>query len=137
MMGRTVEIEFRGYDYDVSVDGAGSRNGLASDAAAAQGWEAHFAHYREDTGGRLVYFWQPAISSLAGVRNDIDWIRAHPRPHFGEVFDRAELREEWPAAEFHTVKTLHHVTLLEALEELVKTLEARDAKIRARDQAER
>lgn len=126
-MGRSVEVEFCGYDYDVSVDGAGSRDGLASDAAAEQGWEAHFAHYREDAQGRLVYFWQPATSSLGGVRNDIAWMRAHPRPHFDEVFDRAEIRREWPIGKTHPIKTLSHVTLLEALEGLVEVLKERDA----------
>ena len=129
-MGRTAEIEFRGYDYEVSVEGAGSRDGLASDAAAAQGWEAHFAHYREDAQGRLVYFWQPAISSLAGVRNDLAWMRAHPRSHFDEVFDRVEIRRDWPIGEIHTVKTLRNVTLLEALAGLVEVLKERDAAVR-------
>lgn len=126
-MGRTVEIEFRGYDYDVSVEGAGSRDGLASDAAAAQGWEAHFAHYREDAQGRLVYFWQPAIGSLAGVRNDMAWMRAHPRPHFDEIFKRVDYIDAGNPDKLHTVQTLHGVTLLEALDGLVEALRARDA----------
>ena len=129
-MGRTVAIEFRGYDYEVSVDGAGSQDGLASDAAATQGWETHFAHYREDAAGRLVYFWQPAISSLAGVRRDLEWLRAHPRPHFGEVFDRVDLMDIGDLDLRRPAKTLHHVTLLEALEGLVAVLKDRDAAAR-------
>ena len=137
MMGRTLEIEFYDYNYLVSADGAGQHDGITPADAEMQGWFPHFIEYKEDASGRLLFLDQPQCSRVLGLVHDIAWMRAHPRPHFGEVFDQVELREEWPAAEFHTIKTLHHVTLLEALEELVKTLEARDAKIRARDQAER
>jgi hypothetical protein len=137
MMGRNAAIEFYGYEYLVSVEDAGANDGIEPDDIETSGWFPHYPFYREDATGGLLYFYQPMTGSLAGVRNDIEWIRAHPRPHFGEVFTRVDLREEWPPGQFHTVKTLHHVTLLEALDELVTILKAKDAAIRARDQAER
>ena len=53
-------------------------------------------------------------------------MRAHPRPHFGEIFKQVDIRDEWK--EDALVKTLHQVTLLEALEGLVEVLRARDAR---------
>ena len=136
MMGRNATIKFYGYEYRVSVEDAGANDGIEPDGIETSGWFPHYPFYREDATGGLLYFYQPMTGSLAGVRNDIQWLRAHPRPHFGEVFDQVALVDtrDLPG---RTVQTLHHVTLLEALEGLVKTLEARGAKIRARDQAER
>jgi hypothetical protein len=126
-MSRAAAIEFYSYSYLVSVEEAGVNDGIEPADIETSGWFPHFPHYKEDAQGRLLYFWQPMTGSLAGLRNDIAWLRAHPRAHFAEVFDRVELREEWPAGELHTVKTLHNVTLLEALDGLVEVLKARDA----------
>lgn len=125
-MSRKVKIEVRGYSYDVSVDGAGSRDGVESDAAAAQGWEAHFAHYREDASGRLVYFWQPMTGSLAGIRADLIWLRDHPRPHFSEGFEVVDIVDVGDLPRKTLIGTLHSVTFLEAMEGLVETLRERD-----------
>ena len=128
-MGRKAAIEFYGYEYRVSVEDAGRpEDRVEPDDLETSGWFPHFPFYYEDAQGRLLYFYQPMTGSLAGVRNDIAWLRAHPRPHFAEVFDRVELREEGPAAQLRTVQTLAHVTLLEALEGLVAVLKARDAR---------
>lgn len=127
-MGRVAAIKFYGYEYQVSVAGAGAKEGLAPADIETSGWFPHYPCYREDAQGGLLYFYQPMTGSLAGVRNDLAWLRAHPRPHFAEVFDRVEVREEWPAGQFHTVQTLAHVTLLEALEGLVVVLKDRDAR---------
>ena len=130
-MGRKAAIEFYGYEYLVSVDGAGAGVNDVAMPEETSGWFPHFPHYNEDAQGRLLYFYQPMTGSLAGVRNDLAWLRAHPRTHFGEVFERVDLREERPAAELKTVKTLHSVTLLAALEGLVEVLTARAAGLRA------
>lgn len=127
MMGRKAAIEFYSYSYLVSVEEAGVNDGIEPADIETSGWFPHFPHYKEDAQGRLLYFWQPMTGSLTGLRNDIAWIRAHPRPHFAEVFDPMELRREWPAGEFRTVKTLRGVTLLEALEALVELLRDWDA----------
>lgn len=132
MMGRKAQIDVYGYEYLVSVDDAGVNDGAMPDDVELSGWFPHFPHYNEDAQGRLLYFYQPMTMCLEVVRQDVAWIRAHPRPHFGEVFDQVELREEWPAAQWHTVKTLHGVTLLEALDGLVAALQARDAALKAR-----
>lgn len=129
-MGRKAAIEFYGYEYRVSVEGAGAEDGVEPADLEASGWFPHYPFYREDASGNLLYVYQPMTGSLAGVRNDLAWMRAHPRPHFGEVFDRVDVREEGPGAELKTVKTLAHVTLLEALEGLVEVLRARDAAAR-------
>ena len=127
-MGRNAAIEFYGYEYRVSVEDAGADDGIEPADIETSGWFPHYPFYRENAQGGLLYFYQPMTGSLAGVRNDIAWILAHPRPHFAEVFDRVEVREEWPAAHLRTVQTLHHVTLLEALEGLVAVLKDRDAR---------
>ena len=127
-MSRKVEIEVRGYSYDVSVDGAGSRDGVASDEAASQGWEAYFAHYREDASGRLLYFWQPMTMSLAGIRADMAWLRDHPRPHFNEVFAAVDIVDVGDLPRKTLLGTLHSVTFLEAMAGLVETLRARDGR---------
>lgn len=127
MMSRKAAIEFYGYSYEVSVEDAGAEDGVEPADIETSGWFPHFPHYKEGPQGRLLYFWQPLTGSLAGVRNDIAWIRAHPRPHFGEVFDRVDVVDIRDLPKRHTVQTLHHVTLLEALEGLVEVLKARDA----------
>ena len=130
-MGRTAAIEFYGYEYRVSVEDAGrTEDRVEPDDLETSGWFPHFPFYYEDAQGRLLYFYQPMTMSLEGVRRDIAWLRAHPRAHFSEVFDRVDVREEWPAAELKTVKTLHQVTLLEALAGLVEALKERDAAVR-------
>lgn len=132
-MGRNAAIEFYGYEYRVSVENADAEDGIEPADIETSGWFPHYPFYRETASGGLLYFYQPMTGSLAGVRHDIAWIRAHPRPHFAEVFDRVELREEWPAAQLHTVKTLTGVTLLEALEGLVEALKERDAAAREKN----
>lgn len=129
-MGRTANLDFYGWDYEFSVEGAGPMSGLLPADAELQGWFPYFPYYREDLQGRLLFFSQ-LCGGVKFLRNDIAWMRAHPRPHFGEVFDHVDLREEWPAGQFKTIQPLHHVTLLEALEGLVEVLRARDAAARA------
>ena len=126
-MGRKANLDFYCWDYEFSVEGADQNSGLLPADAELQGWFPYFPYYREDSQGRFLYFYQ-LCSSTKVLQKDMAWMRAHPRPHFGEVFDRVELREEWPPAELHTVNTLHRVTLLEALEGLVAVLRARDAR---------
>lgn len=121
-MGRKAAIEFYGYEYLVSVGDAGVNDGAMPEETS--GWFPHFPHYNEDAQGRLLYFYQPMTGSLAGVRNDLAWLRAHPRPHFGEVFERVDVVDTRDLPERRTVKTLHGVTLLEALEGLVEVLTA-------------
>lgn len=132
-MSRNAAIEFYGYSYLVSVEEAGVYDGIEPADIETSGWFPHFPHYKEDSQGRLLYFWQPMTSALDGIRDDIIWMRAHPRAHFGEVFEQVELREEWPACRFRTVQTLHHVTLLEALEGLVEVLKERDRALREKN----
>jgi hypothetical protein len=127
MMGRKAAIEFYGYSYLVSVEEAGVSDGIEPDDIETSGWFPHFPHYKEDAQGRLLYFWQPMTGSLAGLRNDLAWIRAHPRPHFAEVFDRVDVVDTRDLPERRTVKTLHDVTLLEAMDGLVEALKVRDA----------
>ena len=127
-MGRKAAIEFYGYSYLVSVEKAGVEDGVEPDDIETSGWFPHFPHYKEDPQGRLLYFWQPMTGSLAGVRNDIAWIRAHPRPHFAEVFGQVDVVDIRDLPERRTVQTLHHVTLLEALVALVAVLKERDAR---------
>ena len=129
MMGRKATLDFFCWEYDFSVEGAGSQSGRLP--AESSGWFPYFAYYREDEAGRFLYLYQPLCGSTQTLLKDLDWMRTYPRPHLAEVFDRVDLREEWPAAELHTVKTLHGVTLLEALDGLVAALQARDAALRA------
>lgn len=136
-MGRNANLDFYDWEYEFSVEGANQESGRLPGDAERQGWSAYFPCYREDPQGRLLYLYQPLCGRTQTLQDDIAWMRAHPRPHFGEVLTRVDVREEWPPGQFHTVKTLHHVTLLEALEGLVEALKERDAAIRAREQAER
>ncbi|MCP5426081.1 MAG: hypothetical protein H6970_13595 [Gammaproteobacteria bacterium] len=122
---RILIIEFYGYAFRASVNGAGPEDGFTP--AEADGWFPHFIEYQEDAEGRFVYLDQPQCAHLRGVKNNIEWMRAHPRPHFAEVYPVARIDEEWPAGEVSTVKTLEHVTLLETLEALAEILQARDA----------
>jgi hypothetical protein len=91
----------------------------------SSGWFPYFAYYREDDAGRLLYLYQPLCGSPQIVQQDRDWMREHPRPHLFEVFDQVDIRDE--QRDFAIVKTLHGVTLLEALDGLVEVLKARDA----------
>lgn len=129
-MGRKAKIKFYCYEFLVSVDGAGQHDGITPTDAELQGWFPYFIEYKEDVDGRLLFLYQPQCARVSALINNIEWMRQHPRPHFGEVFDRADLVDIRDRPE-HTIKTLAHVTLLEALEGLVEVLKARDAALRA------
>ncbi len=119
-MGRHVRINYYGYEYQISVDGAKNKDGLYPAMWEPDDWGLQFANYREDERGRLLYLCQSLCFGSKSLALDIDWMRAHPRPQLAEVYDRVDLRKEYPAAEYTTVKTLHNVTLLEALEALLE-----------------
>lgn len=131
-MGRTLKIEVYDYNYLVSADGAGQHDGVTPADAETQGWFPYFIEYKEDAEGRLLFLYQPQCSKTLGVVHDIAWMRAHPRPHFGEVFDRVDLVDISDLPKERTVQTLRLATLLEALEALVEVLKARDAAARTR-----
>lgn len=118
-MGRKVQINYYGYEYQISVAGAHNRDGHHPIMPAADNWGWRFGNYREDGQGRLLYIAQPLCGHPNMLAEDIDWMRAHPRPQLAEVYDQVDLRREDPGAEYTTVKTLHNVTLLEALEALL------------------
>ena len=124
-MSRNAEITFFCWEWDFAVGGATSQSGRLPADAEAEGWFPTFMAYREDEAGRLLYLWQPNSGYLRNLVEDIAWMRAHPRPHFAEVFDRVDIRDE--RKESALVKTLHNVTLLEALDGLIEALKARDA----------
>jgi hypothetical protein len=135
MMGRNANLDFYGWEYEFSVEGANQESGRLPDDAERQGWFPYFPCYREDPQGRLLYLYQPLCGRTQTLQDDIAWMRAHPRSHFTEVYDRIEIRDEWNT--YALVKTLHQVTLFEALDELVTIFKAKDAAIRERDLAER
>lgn len=124
-MDRKVEIKVYGYTYEISVDGAGLDDGAMPEETS--GWFPHFPHYNEDAQGRLLYLYQPITASLANVRYDVNWLRAHPRPHFGEVFDAVDIMDVGDLDHPRRLNTLHAATLLEALDGLIEALKARDA----------
>jgi len=134
-MGRNAEITFFCWEWDFAVEGGTSESGRLPADAEADGGFPNFVAYREDDAGRLLYLWHPNSGSTQNLLDDIAWMRAHPRSHFTEVYDRIEIRDERNT--YALVKTLHQVTLFEALDELVTIFKAKDAAIRARDQAER
>lgn len=125
-MSRNAKLDFYCWEYEFSVEGADQKSGRLPAEAELQGWFPYFPLYREDLDGRLLYLYQPACGSTKVIQEDIAWMRAHPRPHFGEVFGRVDIRDEWK--EYALVQTLAHVTLLEALEGLVAVLKDRDAR---------
>lgn len=131
-MSRNAAIEFYGYEYRVSVENAGAEDGVEPADIETSGWFPHYPFYRENAQGGLLYFYQPMTGSLAGVRNDLVWIRAHPRPHFGEVFGQVDVVDLRDLPERRTVKTLTGVTLLEALAGLVEALRERDLALKSR-----
>ena len=132
MMGRKAEIDFYGYGYEVSVNGAGAKDGVEPADIETSGWFPHFPHYNEDAQGRLLYLYQPITASLANVRYDVNWRRDHPRSHFGEVFEAVDIMDVGDLDHPRRLNTLHAVTFLEALDRLVAALQARDAALRAK-----
>lgn len=130
MMGRKMAMKVYGYTYEISVDGAGLDNGAMPEETP--GWFPHFPHYNEDAQGRLLYLYQPITASLANVRYDVNWLRNHPRSHFGEVFEAVDIMDVGDLDHPRRLNTLHAVTFLEALDRLVAALQARDAALRAK-----
>ncbi len=55
MMGRKMVIDFYSYGYEVSVNGAGAKDGVEPADIETPGWFPHFPHYNEDAQGRLLY----------------------------------------------------------------------------------
>jgi hypothetical protein len=61
------------------------------------------------------------------VRYDLNWLRDHPRPHYGEVFATVGIVDVGDLPRRSLLRTLHNVTFLDAMEGLVETLRTRDA----------
>ena len=127
---KTMQVElYGGYIYTMRVNNADAAAGIEPADAKRAGWYLEFVYYRETPAGGLLYLYQPMCASARGFREQMRWLRDHPRPHYRDVYDRVDIVDESSGKVYQTLAGVDFLTILDAMLEVFQEFDRQRAGI--------